>query len=158
MTSSLRELQMKLNDERKEKNELIIAHNLKIAEIVNKYEDLRNLRESEKQSKLDVKNESIKEQEDIIQRERENYLNLVKKYQNLEKQLQDAENSNKAYAEEIEVLTQRLEMNQNREVQDEANDNLISKLNARISALKYKEQKLYEDNARLEGLYNELKA
>lgn len=39
----------------------------------------------------------------------------------------------------------------------EANDNLVSKLNARISTMKVKEQKLYEENARIETLYNELK-
>lgn len=37
------------------------------------------------------------------------------------------------------------------------NHELIPKLNARISNLKYREQKLLEENAKLEEMYNSLK-
>lgn len=85
-------------------------------------------------------------------------MNLAQKYQNLEKLLQDAESERRKQTEEIEILSKRLEMSDSqRDLGQEATDSLVSKLNARISTMKLKEQRLYEENAKIETMYNEMK-
>ena len=166
LTLSLHDLQEKLNQERKEKSELIQSNQGKLSEMMSKLDELKSSRkvvakdvelQAETESK-GIDDSKIRELEDSMHREREGYLNLIKKYENLEKMLQESELEKRKYAEEIEVLSQRIEIKQTRESEEMANENLISKLNARISALKFKEQKLYEENAKLENLYNELRA
>ena len=164
LTKSLHGVQQSLDTEKKLKSELITSHHVKMSEVINQLEELKSSRTE--QATFKIQSELIKtdfdfqrttrEIEEELRKERESYLGLERKYIDLDRQLQETETEKRKYAEEIEILSQRLEL-QGKTVDEFQNESLISRLNSRISALKYKEQKLYEENAKLEGLYNELR-
>jgi hypothetical protein len=131
LSSSLSEIQDRLNQEKQEKVHLLASFK--------KLED-----------------PSTKKHEDTSSALHENH-ELAKKCEKLEKLLETAEKDKKKQSDEIELLSKRLELKHSKDSEDTANDSIISKLNARVSAMKIKEQKLLEENARLEGLYNDIR-
>jgi len=164
LTKSIHGLQQSLDTEKKQKSELISTHNIKMSEVINQLEELKSSRTEEATFKMrsgHIKTDfdlqrTTREFEEELKKEKEAFIGLERKYIDLGRQLQETESEKRKYAEEVEILTQRLEL-QGKTADEFQNESLISRLNSRISALKYKEQKLYEENAKLEGLYNELR-
>lgn len=144
LTESLHDVQHTLDREKREKGDLVTSHNIQLSEMVNQLEELRSSR-------------SNPIHEDFTSNKGNRELaKLEKKCDELERQLKASEDEKRRYAEEIEILSQRIEL-QGKSVDEFQNESLISRLNSRISVLKLKEQKLYEENSKLETLYNELR-
>jgi len=149
LTESLQETKQTLTYEKREKADLIMNHNLKVSEMNHQLEELKS-------SRLPEGGARGFEQANLNKKEKERQMELEKRCAELEKQLHEVEGENQRLAEETEILSQRIQI-QGKGQEEFQNESLISRLNSRISALKYKEQKLYEENAKLEELYNELK-
>ena len=166
LTSSLQQIHHSLDSEKREKAKLITSHNIRLSEMVNQIEELKSSRSIARDSELQAQTEKTKyeysqdekkgQETEEFRRERQAHIELERRHNELEKRLHETETENRKYAEEIEILTQRIE-SQGKGSDEFQNESLISKLNSRISAMKYKEQKLYEENAKLETLYNELR-
>jgi len=151
LTESLQETKQTLTYEKREKADMIMNHNLKISEMNHQLEELKSARpmsEGLARGGFDPAN--------IIKKDKEKQMELERRCAELERQLQEVETENQRLVEESEILSQRIQI-QGKGQEEFQNESLISRLNSRISALKYKEQKLYEENAKLEELYNELK-
>lgn len=163
LTESLQDIQHSLDRERREKNNLITSHNLQLSEMVNQIEELRSSRsnvvceEPEIRTDEDLRfNRKISELERQLEREKEVSQGLERKCIELEAKLIGSEELKRKYVEELEILSQRIEL-QAKSTEEFQNESLISRLNSRISVLKLKEQKLYEENSKLETLYNEIR-
>ncbi|CAD8141849.1 unnamed protein product [Paramecium octaurelia] len=89
------------------------------------------------------------------QPERESYVMLYRKYESVVDQNKKLDLINRQMNEEIEVIAKRLNdsglQNSNIRV-EETRDELVNRLNARITQLKLREEKLLEENAHLEEM------
>ncbi|CAD8048459.1 unnamed protein product [Paramecium sonneborni] len=89
------------------------------------------------------------------QPERESYVMLYRKYETVIDQNKKLEQINRQMNEEIEVIAKRLNdsglQNSNIKI-EETRDELVNRLNARITQLKLREEKLIEENAHLEDM------
>ncbi|CAD8052236.1 unnamed protein product [Paramecium sonneborni] len=89
------------------------------------------------------------------QPEKESYVMLYRKYESVLDQNKKLEQINRQMNEEIEVISKRLNdsglQNSNIRV-EETRDELVNRLNARITQLKLREEKLIEENAHLEDM------
>lgn len=151
LTDSIHDIQHSLDREKKEKGDLVTSHNIQLSEMVNQLEELRSSRSNpiHEEFASNKGNKRIYELEEQVKRNRE-------ELGQLERKLKASEDEKIKYVEEIEILSQRIEL-QGKSVDEFQNESLISRLNSRISVLKLKEQKLYEENSKLETLYNELR-
>ena len=151
LTESLHDVQHSLDREKKEKGDLVTSHNIQLSEMVNQIEELRSSRSGP------IHEEFTSGKGNRGDYEFEEQVQLEKRCDELERKLKISEDEKRKYAEEIEILSQRIEL-QGKSVDEFQNESLISRLNSRISVLKLKEQKLYEENSKLETLYNELRS
>ncbi|XP_001347006.1 hypothetical protein (macronuclear) [Paramecium tetraurelia strain d4-2] len=89
------------------------------------------------------------------QPERESYVMLYRKYESVLDQNKKLELINRSMNDEVEIIAKRLNdsglQNSNIRV-EETRDELVDRLNARITQLKLREEKLLEENARLEEM------
>ena len=88
-----------------------------------------------------------------IQEEKQNYMNLFRQYEDLQRKFEYSEQEKYRLNEEVELLSRRCEMSQSQDFGNSENDSnkvLVSRLNAKISQLKSNEDKLIQENANIE--------